>query len=124
MLSGVTLYRKSIYSSVWNCVISYLEAGFARWSLSVWSSRETAPRLVYNEAGHRIWTHIYLHFGIKTVVHNKTMRHSYSVRLHRMPSNISIIANIRIVEIGHFLGIRGAVEDGAAGVSAGNRGRI
>jgi hypothetical protein len=41
-----------------------------------------------------------------------------------MSSNISIIANIRIVEIGHFLGIRGAVEDGAAGVSASNRGRI
>lgn len=35
MLSGVILARKSTYSSVWNCAISFRVAGFARWLCAV-----------------------------------------------------------------------------------------
>lgn len=51
----------------------------------------------------RLLTHINLHFLIESVVHNEAVGHSNPVRLHGMSSNIGVIPNIRVVEVGDFL---------------------
>lgn len=90
-----------MYSSVWNCVISYLEAGFARWK------QLAAYTVSLNNA-----THVNLHLRIQAIVHNQAVGHSYAMRLHGMAGNICIVANIRIVEVGDLLGLRASPIEG------------
>ena len=48
-------------------------------------------------------TYINLHLLVDTVVHDQAMRQPNSMRLHRMPSDIRIISDIRIVEVSDSL---------------------
>ena len=45
-------------------------------------------------------TYINFHVLIETIIHDKAVRHSYTVRFHGVTSNIGIIAHIGIVEVG------------------------
>jgi hypothetical protein len=44
-------------------------------------------------------TYVDFHLGVETVVHDQTVRHPYTVRLHRVPRYVGIIANIGVVEV-------------------------
>jgi len=57
----------------------------------------------------RLHTYIYFHLLIQTVVHYQAVSDSYSVRFHGMPSDVCIIAHVRIVEVRDFFGFRGTV---------------
>lgn len=48
-------------------------------------------------------TYIDFHLGIYSIVHNQAVRQPDSVRLHRMASNVGIIPDIRVVEVGNPL---------------------
>jgi hypothetical protein len=50
--------------------------------------------------------HIYLHLGVQAIVHDQTMRHAYAMGLHGMAGHIGIVTHVRVVEVGHFLGLR------------------
>ena len=47
--------------------------------------------------------YIDFHFLINTVVHNQAMSQPNTMRLHRMTSDVGIIANIRVVEVRNSL---------------------
>lgn len=55
-------------------------------------------------------TYINLHFLIHAIVHDQAMRQAYAMRLHRMARDIGVVANIRVVEIGHPVLLAGIVE--------------
>jgi hypothetical protein len=44
-------------------------------------------------------THINLHLLVHAIVHDQAMRQPNSMRFHGMASDISIISNIRVVEV-------------------------
>ena len=46
-------------------------------------------------------TYIYFHFLIKTIIHDQTMGHSNPVRLHWMPGDVGIVANVRVVKVSY-----------------------
>jgi hypothetical protein len=107
ILSGVTFWRKSIYSSVWNWVISCRVAGFARYrkivSRMYKASLLSMTEVVRGVEGLKLATYIDFHLLISAIIHDQAMRQSNTMGLHRMTSDISIIANIRIVEVSHPL---------------------
>jgi hypothetical protein len=48
-------------------------------------------------------TYVDFHLRIYPIVHNQAVRQPYSVRLHRMASDVGIVPNIGIVEVGNPL---------------------
>src|SRR5262245_39659274 len=110
MLSGVTLWRKSMYSSVWNCVISYLEAGFARCHL-------LATCMHGGRRGRRGGPRAYVdfHLGVQAIVHDQAVGHAYSVGLHGMAGDVCIVAHVRVVEVCNLLGLRACAVEGIRG---------
>ncbi len=51
-------------------------------------------------------THIYFHFLVEPIIHDKAVSHPDSMRFHRMPCNVRIIPNIRVVEVCDLLLVR------------------
>ena len=80
-----------MYSSVWNWVISNLEAGFARCKVRQIAEPEWAS------------TNINLHLLVEAIVHDQAMGHPDPMGLHRMTRDIGVVTNIGVVEIGDFL---------------------
>jgi hypothetical protein len=66
-------------------------------------------------------TYIDLHLLVNTIVHNQAMRQSNAVGLHWMASDISIIANVGVIEVGNPLLIARIIEVG--GIDWGASGR-
>lgn len=58
-------------------------------------------------------TYIYFHLFIKSIVHHQAVGHSNAMRLHGVPSDIGIIAHIRVIEVGNALLIRGPIRNGS-----------
>ena len=52
-------------------------------------------------------TYINFHLFIEAIVHDQAVGHSYPMGLHGMPSDIGIVADVRIIEIGHCLLVGG-----------------
>jgi hypothetical protein len=50
-----------------------------------------------------VMAHVDFHLFVKAVVHDKTVGHSDTVRLHGMASVVGIVSDIRVVEVGDFL---------------------
>lgn len=44
-------------------------------------------------------TYINFHFLVKAIVHDQTMGHTNPVGLHWMPSDVGIVAHVRVVKI-------------------------
>lgn len=55
------------------------------------------------DAGGRSKTHIDLEVLVNVVVHDKTVGQADPMRLHGMPSDIRVVANVGVVEVGHLL---------------------
>ncbi len=53
-------------------------------------------------------THIDFHSLINTIVHDQAMSQPYSMWLHRMARNVSIVANIGVVEVSHLWLVAGS----------------
>jgi hypothetical protein len=47
--------------------------------------------------------YVNFHLFVQAVVHNKTVGHSDTVRLHGMASIVGVVSDIRVVEVGDFL---------------------
>lgn len=90
-----------MYSSVWNCVISVNTAGFARWKVGISTLEKRRRGTQKRDRGLR--THVDLEELVDAVVHYQTVGQPDSVRLHRVPRNIGIVPNIRVVEVGDTL---------------------
>jgi len=99
-----------MYSSVWNCVISYLEAGFARCCVLA----EMHAGLNQGSA------YVNLHLGVQAIVHDQAMRHAYAVGLHGMSCYIGIVADVGVVEVGDLFWLR---RDAVVQRSGARRGR-
>lgn len=72
------------------------------------------------EAGGRFCA-IDLHLLVDAIVHDQAVGQAYTVRLHGVASNIGEVPDVRVIEVGHLLGRRGAQGD-AIGVEVHGRG--
>jgi hypothetical protein len=50
----------------------------------------------------RAKTYVDLHLLVQAVVHDKTVRHPNTVRFHGMSSDIGVVSDVRVVEVGHL----------------------
>lgn len=91
-----------MYSSVWNWVISYFEAGFARYAI------RASVRYLRLKYEIKDWeTHIDFHLLVKAIIHDQAVGHTYAMRLHRMTGDVGIVAHIGVVEVGNLLVVGG-----------------
>lgn len=96
-----------MYSSVWNWVISFTTAGLARCSKTPSVLRSQRGTIQVEEYGgdrnREPETDVNFEIFVDIVVHDQAVRQPNSVWLHRVTSDICIVANIRVVEIGNLL---------------------
>lgn len=57
--------------------------------------------------------YIDFHLLVDTIVHDQAMRQPNTMRLHGMASNVGIIANIRVVEVGDSVLVAGLAQRGS-----------
>lgn len=96
-----------MYSSVWNWVISFTTAGLARCSKTpsvLISQRGTYQFQDYGgERSGESATDVNFEIFVDIVVHDQAVRQPNSVWLHRVTSDICIVANIRVVKVRNLL---------------------
>jgi len=84
MVSGVTLDRKWMYSSVWKVVIASGLARFGFWG----KCRKEWKHLLH-------FAHQYVHLLQHPIRHGQLMRHTHPVWFHEMAESIGVCTNIR-----------------------------
>lgn len=47
-------------------------------------------------------THVNLHLLVQAIVHDQTVGHPYTMRLHRMTRNVGIVSHVRIIKVGNL----------------------
>lgn len=62
-----------------------------------------AAHVTCSDVNNQSRTYVYFHLFVEPIVHDQTVSQSDPMRLHWMTGNIGIIANIRVVEVGHLL---------------------
>ena len=50
-----------------------------------------------------VMAHVNFHLFVQAIIHNQTVGHSNTVRLHGMTSIVGVISDIRVVEVCDFL---------------------
>jgi hypothetical protein len=49
--------------------------------------------------------HVNFHLLVEAVVHDETVSHSDTMRLHWMAGIVGVVSDIRVIEVGDFLGL-------------------